>query len=355
MPVLFCNVAWMRDYAGRDDKDPPLGGGAFPRRHGYCGEECNFVKGDDGFVYGHFETIKGKSDREVRIERLGASRSAAFVDGVDVIWTAPDHGDGARVVVGWSRNARVYRARQQFVGDYPSARHRKDEITSFRVKARARDVTVVPPDERTLKLGHGPGWSGQASWWYADDTTVRAARRFVGKVKAAMRSTTAQGGIGGGGTSGKKGRAGAAASDPYVRYVKEYEAKVHPRHDRLQRRLVAFLRARHRAIDFPECFRDDLRYVVPGTSEVMVEVKPTEPTTVRFAIRTAAGQLLDYRQRLQWSGRQLIIVETAVTNADDLSLAHDNGFGVGWPNGPKSFELRWPPGAGRRGIAKQAG
>lgn len=29
MPILFCNVAWMNDYAGRSADDPPLGGGAF--------------------------------------------------------------------------------------------------------------------------------------------------------------------------------------------------------------------------------------------------------------------------------------------------------------------------------------
>lgn len=64
VPVLFCNVSWMKYYGGRRDDDPPLGGGGFPLTEGYCGEECNFVPGDDGYFYGHFEAIKGKLDRQ---------------------------------------------------------------------------------------------------------------------------------------------------------------------------------------------------------------------------------------------------------------------------------------------------
>ncbi|GLR60570.1 hypothetical protein [Rhizobium indigoferae] len=63
-------------------------GRGFPRTQGYCGEELNFVGCEDGYVYGHFETIKGDVDRQVNIERLGAQRRANFLDGVDVVWAA---------------------------------------------------------------------------------------------------------------------------------------------------------------------------------------------------------------------------------------------------------------------------
>lgn len=103
MPVLFCNIAWMKDYAGRSTDDPPLGGGSFPNREGFCGEECNFVEADDGYVYGHFETM----DRQVRLQRLGADKSDDFVDGVDIVWTAPEEGRDPRMVIGWYRDARA--------------------------------------------------------------------------------------------------------------------------------------------------------------------------------------------------------------------------------------------------------
>ncbi|ARQ13114.1 hypothetical protein NXC12_PD00001 (plasmid) [Rhizobium etli] len=50
MPMLFFTISWMKNYAGRDPKDPPKGGGGFPRSQRYCGEELNFVGCEDGYV-----------------------------------------------------------------------------------------------------------------------------------------------------------------------------------------------------------------------------------------------------------------------------------------------------------------
>jgi hypothetical protein len=88
-----------------------------------------------------------------------------------------------------------------------------------------------------------------------------------------------------------------------------------------------------------------MRYTVRGEAPVMVEVKPTDRTCLRYAIRTAIGQLLDYRQHQMWTGRQLVVVETEVTSDDDLALALGNGFGIAWPTGKDSFEIRWPQAA----------
>lgn len=71
MPILFCNVAWMNDYAGRSADDPPLGGGAFPSKQGYCAEECNFVAADDGYVYG--------ASRRLRANWIGRCASRIWV------------------------------------------------------------------------------------------------------------------------------------------------------------------------------------------------------------------------------------------------------------------------------------
>ena len=349
MPILFCNISWMKYYAGRTPKDPPLGGGGFPVAEGYCGEECNFVPCEDGFVYGHFETFKGEQDRQVRIERLGANLLDTQVDGLDVVWTAPTRGNDPRTVVGWSTNATLFRQRQLFHDDFPSEQHRRDEIGSYRVRARSEDVFLLPVKQRHMNLERGPGWSGQASWWYADDTTNAAAAEFVSAVRTMMdtgdipavstRSRNRK--------AGRKGRAGAAASDPYQRYVAKYEVMIHPRHDKLQQQFKAYLANQHAEIDFPACVRDDLRYVVKGRPGVMVEVKPTDAATLRYAIRSAIGQLLDYRQDQRWIGPQLIVVETKVTAENDLRLAFDNGFGLAWPS-KGGFTVRWPDESARR-------
>lgn len=335
----------MKHYAGRTPKDPPLGGGGFPVAEGYCGEECNFVPCDDGFVYGHFETIKGGQDRQVRIERLGANLSNSDMDGLDIVWTAPTRGNDPRTVVGWFRNATLYRRRQLFGDDFPSEQHRRDEIESYRVRARSEDVFLLPVKQRRMNLGRGPGWSGRTSWWYADDTNDPAAAEFVAAVRKMMdagdvpavttRSRNCKAGL--------KGRAGAATSDPYRRYLAKYEITVHPRHDELQKRFKIYLADQQKEIDFPTCFRDDLRYIVKGSPGVMVEVKPTDAANLRYAVRTAIGQLLDYRQHQGWTGPQLIVVETEVIADDDLRLASDNGFGLAWPS-KGGFTVRWPDG-----------
>lgn len=341
MPVLFCNVAWMKHYAGRSVDDPPLGGGGFPRTEGYCGEECNFVPGDDGYVYGHFETIKGKLDRQVRIENLGADRGDDFIDGVDIVWTAPELGNDPRVVVGWYRDARLYRHRQRFNGDEPSVQHREDEIRSFRVRTRVENAFLLSPKQRTMRLSRGEGWSGQASWWYAEESTNQEAKKFVRKVMAVINGQPVSA-VKASSAGWRRGRAGAATSEAYRRYVREYEAEVHPLHDNLHKRFVAFLRKQHPKVEFPPSVRDDLRYAVRGKPQVMVEIKPANTATVRFAIRAAIGQLLDYRQHQGWKDRQMILVGAKVTRADDLSLALDNGFGLAWPVDGDCFEMRWP-------------
>ncbi|WP_086083672.1 hypothetical protein [Rhizobium etli] len=123
-------------------------------------------------------------------KRLGAARSADFVDEVDVVWTAPIEGNDPRCVVGWYRNARLYRYRQNFQGLYPSDRYKKDEIDSFRVRAKVEDAFLIDIGQRNLKLalGRGPGWSGQASWWYAEDTENLEARRFVQSIRNPIKA-----------------------------------------------------------------------------------------------------------------------------------------------------------------------
>jgi hypothetical protein len=338
-PLLFCNIAWMKHYNGRDENDPPLGGGGFPRENGYCGEECNFLECPDGFVYGYFRT----GDRQIKIERLGANKTDPWIDGVELVWTAPIEGNEPRVVVGWFQNARVYRHRQSFNGEYPSDRHLSDEIPYFQVKARAADAVLLRPPARKLELSRGKGWSGETSWWFAADTEDADAQAFVAQVRAVIAGTSP----GSAGTARKRpsgggGRAGSAATRASRRYLKTYEIVVSPRHHELENRFKSWLRKQHTSLEWLKTWRDDLRYLPASDDQpVMVEVKPSEPVDVRYAIRAAIGQLCDYRQHQQWTGRQLIVVGAPVERDDDLRLALDNGFGLAWP-ADRGFKIVWP-------------
>lgn len=181
--------------------DRIVGGGAWVRKNKDGGETCNFLKCDDGYVYGHVETIKGKKDRPISIEMLGAKPDAPFVDHIDVVWTATDPKKKGRWVVGWYRDARVYRERVPFPKP-PSAQHRLERFKdNYRVWARAENMVIIPHKQRGIGLGRGKGWIGQANWWFPEKQSNAAIRRFVEKVRARieMGPEVAEAGNGGGG------------------------------------------------------------------------------------------------------------------------------------------------------------
>lgn len=190
MPLLVCHIGWMNLYEGLARKpDKIVGGGSYVQENELGAEVCNFLHCKDGNVYGYVETFKDEYDRPIRIELLGASKSATFVDGVDVLWTATHPTERGRRVIGWYRNARVFRERQAF-RKQPSPQHRRDELRSFRVRARSTDAVLIPLDERTLKLGHGKGWIGQANWWFPEASKNTQVRKFVARVRSLMSSNT---------------------------------------------------------------------------------------------------------------------------------------------------------------------
>lgn len=135
-------------------------------------------------------------------------------------------------------------------------------------------------------------------------------------------------------------RSASTTSEPYKRYMQESEIVVSPLHAELQGAFRGHL-ARRRIPEVRENFdRVDLRYHDPERGSVLVEVKPTEPVTVRFAIRIAMGQLLDYQQRASGRHALLIVIDDEPTG-DDAQLALTNGFGLAWRTG-RSFTYAWP-------------
>lgn len=84
----------------------------------------------------------------------------------------------------------------------------------------------------------------------------------------------------------------------------------------------------------------DLWFTSSDRGDVLVEIKPSDPSTVRFAVRTAMGQLLEYRQRTS-DGHSLLIVLDDEPGPEDAELALTNGFAVAWRSGT-SFAWKWP-------------
>jgi hypothetical protein len=183
MSLLVCHIGWMSWYEGLNGKPDKIVG-EYVQTHGRGAEVCNFLRCKDNNVYGHVETNKRKKDRPINIELLGATEGAKFADGVDVVWTATNPDEGGRRVVGWYRNAQVFRKRQAFLKT-PSSQHKRDRLKTFHVRTGG-DVTLLPLERRTLLLGRGKGWIGQANWWFPAQSKNPAVKKFIDQVYRLM-------------------------------------------------------------------------------------------------------------------------------------------------------------------------
>lgn len=190
-PLLVCNIGWMSQYEGLEGKpDKIVGGGEFVKKYKRGHEVCNFLPCGDGNVYGHVETIKKDQDRQIKIENLRprpGDFKAGTLSGVDVIWVATNPDEGGRRVVGWYRDATVYRDRQDFPKSLLTRQHKRDKIDSYRVRAARENATLLPLKERSspvLRLGIGKGWIGEANWWFPERQPDPIIRKFVAGLRA---------------------------------------------------------------------------------------------------------------------------------------------------------------------------
>lgn len=174
MPFLFCNICWMSEYKGHrrvfQPDDQPQRGGRWVTENGTAHECCNFLPDKNGIVYGHVETWKGNEngyDTKIKIEKLGANIDDEYIDGISVIWIAT-HENGGRRVVGWYKNARVYRVRQHHE-NFPTHQHKRDKLDSYRVVTSEENATLIPENLRSLRLGSGPGWPGHNQLFYPEE------------------------------------------------------------------------------------------------------------------------------------------------------------------------------------------
>src|SRR5271165_4977566 len=96
--IFFLNVGWMTAYRGLTKGDTITGGGQHVRDYGSGGEIFNFMP-YGGRCYGYGRP----ANDTIALERLGAPEGSDYVDGILVVWVAKS------CVVGWYKNARVYR------------------------------------------------------------------------------------------------------------------------------------------------------------------------------------------------------------------------------------------------------
>jgi hypothetical protein len=185
MTYFFCNIGWMEFYEGQSSNDTISGGGSYVKKEGRGHEVCNFLPYRKK-LYGYVQP----SGEHIDIERLGAEPAADFVDGVTVIWTA-SHPQGGSVIIGWYKNATIYREYQEF--DKASSTHAKNGVDGYRISANAESCKLLPIDQRTFEIPRRvKGGMGQANIWYADTEEAKPLLREVKKVVTEKRATAAK-------------------------------------------------------------------------------------------------------------------------------------------------------------------
>jgi len=167
--TIFFNTGWMRFYKGLTEEDNIKGGGSHVDKHGEGGEIYNF-QDRGGITYGYVQPARGI----INIDRLGAGPNDDHIENVLVIWIAKNpNGNGSRIV-GWHRNAIVYRevqAKQFRISG-------KQTSLPYFVKTDTRNCHLLDVDERVFEVPRKTkGGLGQSNVWYADSESSKPIRK----------------------------------------------------------------------------------------------------------------------------------------------------------------------------------
>lgn len=103
MKILFCRTGWNKKYNGDLTNDPLINGGSYNKEKvGY--EAYNFKK-FAGKYYGFIEPMGS-----IHLEKISSeAKKSDYLEGVLIIWFATKPKTGGQYVVGWYKNATVYR------------------------------------------------------------------------------------------------------------------------------------------------------------------------------------------------------------------------------------------------------
>lgn len=139
MNIIFCHIAWMRRYHGPDEDDQPVS--STPEETA-AHRSTIFQFSQFNRKYYGYAPITG----DMPIEELAeVGTDAPGVKDVTVVWTAVNPETQAHVVVGWYRNAVVYRKRR---GLFPTPCNYRD----YNVFCMAEDGCLLDLADRTFSV-----------------------------------------------------------------------------------------------------------------------------------------------------------------------------------------------------------
>lgn len=169
--VLFARVGYMNLYRGSAN-EKPIGGGSYTEEHIGL-EACNFLNiGED--VYGYFQPAGYKPDGifngTINLRKIDPTLNNQVdkIDNVLVIFFATNknlgttgNGPSSRsVIIGWYKDATVYRNKQTLVKKRIGA---DIELDAYFIKAHKKNMYLLPNDQRIYRLGNSLNKSKKGS------------------------------------------------------------------------------------------------------------------------------------------------------------------------------------------------
>lgn len=176
----------MEEYKGQTEDDQISGGHGYIREHGIGHEQYNFLP-HKGVVYG-YAPVKWYPEtdkfQQISIENLGANKEDESIDNVTVVFMAKSPFTQKTYVVGWYKNATVYRWPQEL--PLKSRIMNKDNLF-YVCKTHKVDSFCIPPSKRTLIIPTAKnGGYGQSTIWYAKNRKDIQSKvlRYINKGEA---------------------------------------------------------------------------------------------------------------------------------------------------------------------------
>ena len=177
-PIIFARVADMYYYNGITNKDIPINGGSYVKETGEAHECYNFspveIAGEGKVCLGFAmlaQTTKG-AEIHLHIEKIvgcEALKNEMFVNDVIVVFCSKAPGSDTMRVVGFYKNATVYRK-------YQTAEFDNGYLQDYNFFARREDCVLLPYQERhkgkrwyvpMSKKRNSKFGFGQSNIWYA--------------------------------------------------------------------------------------------------------------------------------------------------------------------------------------------
>ena len=165
--IVFINIGWMVEYRGDIGRDPIRGGHGYIRKNGEGHEAFNF-KPKRGLYYGY---VPGRNN--IRIRNF-ANHTRDLATGITVVWVARHPENGRYVIVGWYRDATIFKLPQA------SAWRLGSEHIFCQITAPEAGSKLVPRELRTFPSPDLPQIGfGRSVIYYGNDELNPVVRKFI--------------------------------------------------------------------------------------------------------------------------------------------------------------------------------